>query len=119
MRKGFVAGAVLAMMLGISVPRAQAGGKIDDNTIDFSKLTCEELVAEIADDIKKGKSAEEASMMNVLMAAMWIDGYLSHETGDTKTSVQWVQEVVIAIDNGCQSSPKKPVLQIVKAAMKH
>ena len=119
MRKRVAAGAVLAVMLGLAAPTAQAGGKIDDNTIDFSKLTCEELVAEIADDIKKGKSVEEATMMNVLMAAMWVDGYLSHETGDTQTTIQWVQEVVGAIDRGCQSSPKKSVLSIVRAAMKH
>lgn len=119
MRKGLVAGVALAVMMGLSAPAARAGGKIDDNTIDFSKLTCEELIAEIADDIKKGKSVEEATMMNVLMAAMWIDGYLSHETGDTKTTAQWVQEVVGAIDSGCQQTPKKAVLQIVKASMKH
>ena len=87
MRKNVIAGLALAAALGFSVNSAGAGGIIDENTRDFTKFTCKDLLDDVADDIKKGKSPDEAAGMNMIMVAMWIDGYLSHETGDTQTTL--------------------------------
>ncbi len=118
MGKNMLAGAVLAVALGLSAGQVRAGGVIDDNTIDFSKLTCDELMNEIRNDIKKGKSPEEAAGMNMMMAAMWIDGYLSHESGDTRTTLSWLGDVMTAIGDNCDKSPKTPLLKIVKSSLK-
>ena len=119
MRKGLLAGMALALLLGLSANGARAGGKIDENTIDFSKLTCKELLDEVADDIKKGKPADEAAGMNMLMAAMWIDGYLSHETGDTQTTQQWIHDILDAIGNACKKPSKQTLMQVVRDSVKH
>ncbi|MEI7607725.1 MAG: HdeA/HdeB family chaperone [Rhodospirillaceae bacterium] len=119
MRKKIVAGVALAVLLGFSTNGANAGGIIDENTRDFSKFTCSDLLEDVADDIKKGKSAEEAAGMNMMMVAMWIDGYLSHETGDTKTTLDGIGNMISAVGKTCDKRSKQKVLDIVKRALGH
>ena len=118
-RRSFRAG-LLALAAAVLLGPAPgiAGGKINDTTIDYSLLTCAELKAEIDSDIKKGTSADEASALNIIAAAMWIDGYLSHETGDTTTSQDWISAVIQAIGESCPKSPNRSILNIVKSKMK-
>jgi len=106
-----------AFVAFVNVP-ANAGGIIDENTRDFSKLTCAELLADIADDIKKGHPQDQATMMAVISATMWVDGYLSRESGDTKTTQQWLGSVAGAIMSTCANGGDKAILDIVKESAK-
>ena len=119
MRKNVIAGLALAAALGFSVNSAGAGGIIDENTRDFTKFTCKDLLDDVADDIKKGKSPDEAAGMNMIMVAMWIDGYLSHETGDTQTTLSGITDMITAVGNACSKPSKRTVLEVVKAALGH
>lgn len=119
MRKKLIAGAALAVTLGFSVNNAGAGGIIDENTRDFTKFTCSDLLEDVADDIKKGKTPEEAAGMNMIMVAMWIDGYLSRETGDTQTTISGITDMVNAVGNACKKPSKRTVLDVVKTSLGH
>ena len=119
MRKLLMASAALVVVLGMSVNAANAGGRIDENTRDFTEFTCKDLLDDVADDIKKGKSPEEAAGMNMIMVAMWIDGYLSHETGDTHTTLTGIMAMINAVGKVCDKPSKKLLLDIVKQALGH
>ena len=47
MRKTLIASLALAVTLGFSANSAGAGGRIDENTRDFTKFTCKDLLARI------------------------------------------------------------------------
>ena len=119
MSNKLVASLAFAAALGFSVSSAGAGGIIDENTRDFTKFTCKDLLDDVADDIKKGKTPEEAATMNMIMVAMWIDGYLSHETGDTRTTIAGITDMVKAVGETCSKPSKKVVLDVVKTALGH
>ena len=119
MSKGLMAGLAFAVAIGFAATSASAGGIIDENTRDFTKFTCKDLLDDVADDIKKGKSPEEAASMNMIMVAMWIDGYLSHETGDTRTTIAGITEMVNAVGSACTKPSKRVVLDVVKTALGH
>ena len=57
--------------------------------------------------------------MNMIMVAMWIDGYLSHETGDTQTTLSGITDMINAVGNACSKPSKRTVLEVVKAALGH
>ena len=118
MKNLFAAAFVSVSFVAFTNVPANAGGIIDENTRDFSKLTCAELLADIADDVKKGQPQEQATMMAVISSAMWIDGYLSHETGETKTTQQWLGSVAGTIMSTCAKGGDKAILDIVKESAK-
>jgi len=113
-----LAALTLTALIALAPGASRAGGIIDNNTLDYSKLTCAELQTLIEDDVKKGQKQDEAGMINIIAAAMWIDGYLSHETGDTTTSQEWLLSIIQTIGDTCPKSPKRSVLAIVRASMK-
>jgi hypothetical protein len=107
--------AVIVMQLNVP---AKAGGIIDENTRDFSKLTCSELIADIADDVKKGHPQDQATMLAVISAVMWADGYISHDTGDTASTQQWLGAVAGKLMSTCSQSGDKTIIEIVKESAK-
>jgi hypothetical protein len=110
-----IIGTVLTALISTS---AQSGGIIDENTRDFAKYNCGELINDVADDVKKGHPQDQAMMMAVISSVMWADGYISHETGETKTTQQWLASAAGAIVSICPNARDKIILDIVRESAK-
>ncbi len=68
--------------------------------VDMEEYTCRDLMQEKAEDIG--------------LVLMWVDGYLSCETGDLKMDEDWIQEMAETIGNACQNDPDAYLIDIVE-----
>ena len=91
--KKYALAAVLAAAL--AAPALAEGG-------DMAQLTCGEMLASDADSI------------GVIM--FWIDGYLSHKTGNTIIDVKGITDNTQKIAEYCAANPTAKVLEYVEAA---
>lgn len=73
--------------------------------IEFGAITCEEFIQEVA-------ASDEDSVAIVLM---WLDGYLSGVSGDTRLNWNNLEGFSTKLMNGCAKKPKSKVLDIAKA----
>ena len=89
MKLAFVVGAIGAVLPTL----AMAGEKVD-----MAELTCQQFLAD-----------EEG----VLPIVFWIDGYLSHQSGNTVIDMDQLVENVKQIANECASEPDKKIMDLV------
>ena len=75
------------------------------NNINFGAITCEEFIHEVA-------GADEDS---VAMVLMWLDGYLSGVSGDTRLNWNNLEGFSAKLMNGCAKKTKAKVLDVAKA----
>ena len=68
-------------------------------SFDMAKYTCADLMAEKNDDAG--------------MVLVWIDGYLSGKTGDTRMDMKFLNELATEVGKTCANGGKKKVLDIV------
>ncbi len=72
--------------------------------IDFGAVTCKEFIGEIA-------TSDEESAGIILI---WLDGYLSGVSGDTKLSWKNLESFTTALMEGCAQKPARKVLDVAK-----
>ncbi|KHK01918.1 HdeA/HdeB family chaperone [Desulfovibrio sp. TomC] len=97
----FVCTAVLALALaGPALAKKQQ----QPQNIDFGAVTCKEFVMEIAD-------ADEDSAGIILM---WLDGYLSGVSGDTKLNWKTLETFSGALMEACAKKPGQKVLDVAR-----
>ena len=89
MKSAFVIGAFLAVLPTLAV----AGEKVD-----MAELTCKQFLAD-----------EEG----ILPTVVWIDGYLSHQSGNTVIDMDQLVENVKQIANDCAAEPDKKIMDLV------
>ncbi|GAB7079520.1 HdeA/HdeB family chaperone [Megalodesulfovibrio paquesii] len=90
-------GALLALLLLAFAMPAQAKKRTG---VDMGKYTCADLMKEKTQDIA--------------LVLMWVDGYLSSETGDLKMDEAWIEELAETIGTECQRDPDKRLMEIVQ-----
>jgi hypothetical protein len=89
MKLAFVVGAVVAVLPTI----AMAGEKVD-----MAELTCRQFLAD-----------EEGIVPTVI----WIDGYLSHQSGNTVIDMDQLVANVKEIADECVGEPDKKIMDLV------
>lgn len=92
--KKFIASAMLAA--AVATPAASAAD------LEMSQLTCAQLFQGKAEDI------------GVIL--FWIDGYVSHKTGNTGINFEGVKADGEKIGTYCAANPDAKVLEYVEAA---
>ncbi len=117
MRKSMIVGLTLAASFWVFGSCADAGGIIDDNTRDYSKFTCRDLIEDTADDIKKGKSPEESATMNMVAVVMWAHGYLARESGNTEVTLKELGGMMGAVGETCKKPSKNVIVDIIRGAL--
>lgn len=90
--------ALLALAASLIVPAVQA------ETVDLGKLTCSEL-------IEIGGSDEDAASYIVI----WMDGYLSGVTGDTRFNDEGIGKFTEKLIAACGRSPDAKALDTAKS----
>jgi len=80
--------------------------KQQPENIDFGALTCKEFIQEM--------SQTDAESAGVVL--MWLDGYLSGVSGDTKLNWKSLESFSGALMESCAKTPGKKVLDVAKAA---
>ncbi len=85
----FIAGALVAAMPTLAI----AGEKVD-----MAELTCKQFLAD-----------EEG----ILPTVVWIDGYLSHQSGNTVIDMDQLVENVKQIAEECAAEPDKKIMDLV------
>ncbi|MHC1791277.1 HdeA/HdeB family chaperone [Solidesulfovibrio sp.] len=93
-----------AVLLLAAAGPALAKKQQQPQDIDFGAITCKEFVLEIAD-------ADEESAGIILM---WLDGYLSGVSGDTKLNWKNLEGFSGALLDVCAKKPGKKVLDVAK-----
>jgi acid stress chaperone HdeB len=73
--------------------------------IDFGAIACEEFIQEVA-------TSDEDTIAIVFM---WLDGYLSGVSGDTRLNWSNLEGFSTKLMNGCAKKPKAKVLDVAKA----
>jgi len=96
MNKTMLMTLILALLLAF--PLAASAGK-KNVSFDMANYTCAELLKEKDDD---------AGMLLV-----WIDGYLSGKTGDTRVDMKFLGELATEVGKACAKSGRKKVLDVV------
>lgn len=92
------------VLLGMVAAGLLFGGPVSaSESIDMAKVTCEQAVQE-----------DPTALM---IMVFWIDGYLSAQKNDTVITEKWMNELGEIVGKACESDPKKPLLDIVKANM--
>ena len=79
--------------------------KRQTQNIKFGAITCEEFIQDVA-------ASDEGSIAAILM---WLDGYLSGVSGDTRLNWDNLEGFSTKLMNGCAKKPKSKVLDIAKA----
>lgn len=88
----------LTLTLLLSFPLFASAGK-KNISFDMAKYTCGELLKEKDDD---------AGMLLV-----WIDGYLSGKTGDTRVDLKFLGELATEVGKACGQNSKRKILDVV------
>lgn len=79
--------------------------KKQTQNIEFGAITCEEFIQEVA-------ASDEDSIGIVFM---WLDGYLSGVSGDTRLNWKNLENFSAKLMNGCAKKPQTKVLDVAKA----
>jgi len=87
--------AVVAVMLGAGPSFAKK-----NPGLDMDEYTCNDLMQEKVEDVP--------------LVLMWIDGYISSETGDLYLDKEWIQYLAERIFDDCSSDPGVYVIDIVE-----
>ncbi len=94
LKSAYVAAAVGALL--VAVPSlAQAGEKVD-----MAELTCKQFLAD---------------QEGLIPTAMWIDGYLSHQSGNTVIDIDELVNNVKQIADSCAGEPDKKIIDMMPA----
>ena len=105
MKRSFVVAALcLSSTLLASTP-ALAAKKAQTKNIDFGAITCGEFLQEISQT-----SSEDAGVV-----LMWIDGYLSGVSGDTKLNWKELEQFSANLMTYCGNKPNQKVLDAAEA----
>ena len=71
-----------------------------ENSVDMEEYTCRDLMNEKVEDIP--------------LVLMWVDGYISCETGDLTLDTEWMKELSEKIFGTCQNQPEVYLIDIVQ-----
>ncbi|WP_428561207.1 MAG: HdeA/HdeB family chaperone [Solidesulfovibrio sp. DCME] len=96
--------AATALLVLIAATPVAAKKQQQPQDIDFGAVTCKEFIAEIA-------ASDEESAGIILM---WLDGYLSGVSGDTKLSWKNLESFSTTLMEGCAQKPGRKVLEVAK-----
>ena len=92
MKSAWVAAGFSALLVGFPT-MAAAGEKVD-----MAELTCKQFLAD-----------EEG----ILPTVIWIDGYLSHQSGNTVIDMDQLVANVKQIADQCANEPDKKIMDLV------
>ncbi len=70
-----------------------------DSGVDMGQYTCNDLLSEKVEHIG--------------LVLMWVDGYLSSETGDLQMNQAWIEELAETIGEACQADRDRKLIDIV------
>ncbi len=92
MKSAFVVAGIGALVAVVPTPAA-AGEKVD-----MAELTCKEFLAD-----------EEG----ILPTVIWLDGYLSHQSGNTVIDMDQLVENVKQLADECAAAPDQKIMELV------
>lgn len=92
---------LLVLVLSGGLHPAWAGKAGKD--LDMRYVTCADITSE-----------DEAAMM-----LFWLDGYISAESGDTRFSDAWVDQLADHLEKECGRDDKQFLLSIVKSMVRN
>ena len=92
MTSAWVAAGVSALLVG--VPTLAAAGE----KVDMAELTCQQFLAD-----------EDG----ILPTVVWIDGYLSHQSGNTVIDMDQLVANVKQIAGDCANQPDMKIMELV------
>ena len=98
---------VIAVILGllVFVHGAEAGKQM--KKMDMGALTCEDFLTGVAE------SGDDPATLAIVM--MWIDGYLSAQTGDTVINFDDLEANTLKLVGYCKQHPKANMLDAAEA----
>jgi acid stress chaperone HdeB len=105
MKPAFVITAVCLLTTSVLAPLPVAAKKAQTQDINFGAITCGEFMQELSTS-----SAEDAGVV-----FMWIDGYLSGVSGDTKLSWKNLEKFSTDLVTYCAKQPATKVLDAAEA----
>jgi len=89
---------LFALTLLLSLPAVGQAAK-KSVSFDMAKYTCADFMAEKSDE--------------TFLVLVWIDGYLSGKTGDTRMDMKFMNELATEVGKACANGGKRKVLDIV------
>ncbi|WP_026784366.1 HdeA/HdeB family chaperone [Pleomorphomonas koreensis] len=92
MKSAWVAAGIGGLLFG--VPTLAAAGE----KVDMAELTCQQFLAD-----------EDG----ILPTVVWIDGYLSHQSGNTVIDMDQLVANVKQIADQCAGEPDKKIMELV------
>jgi acid stress chaperone HdeB len=93
-----LAGSTLSFAKDKKNKHEESGGS---KIIDMSKCTCEDMLTEKDDQLVKA-------------ALVWIDGYVSGKSGDTRISLDELKGLARQLESYCKANPATPILDAAK-----
>jgi hypothetical protein len=90
--------AIVTLSLVLSFPLL-ASAKKKSITFDMSRYTCGELL--------------QAKDEDMGMLLVWIDGYLSGRTGDTRVDMNFLNELALEVGKACAQDGTRKLLDLV------
>jgi acid stress chaperone HdeB len=95
--------AMIIMFLGASAYSAAAGrtGAQQHGTIDMATVTCSDML-------------NEKDQQTVAAVLVWVDGYLSGKTNDTRVDVNQLKNLAQQLEIYCRANPSSTIMHAVK-----
>ncbi|MCR5085250.1 MAG: HdeA family protein [Succinivibrionaceae bacterium] len=90
--------AMLALALGSALGTPMIASA--EESVDIMQGTCKEVLS---------------SQENVQFILFWIDGYLSHESGNTSMDKAWIEKLGNHLGTFCSANPDKTIKDAIDA----
>ncbi|WP_051261260.1 HdeA/HdeB family chaperone [Desulfovibrio inopinatus] len=94
-RFGILLSALLCLVFLSSPSYAKKG-----QGVDMGEYTCGDLMKERPEDVG--------------LVLMWVDGYISNETGDLTLDEEWIMELAQNIGEACAGQPDVYLIDVVE-----
>ncbi len=98
MRKTLLCCLMLCVVVGFA--SLAWAGKKTEASVDMGAYTCQDLAKENSEDIG--------------LVLMWVDGYISCESGELTMNETWIMEMATYISEACVAEPSRRLIDIVK-----
>jgi acid stress chaperone HdeB len=104
MKKTLIFSIVLVLLSAAS--SAAAGGKAKSQvqnygSVDMATVTCNDML-------------QEKDQQTVAAVLIWVDGYLSGKTSDTRVDINQLKNLAVQLEGHCRANPSSTIMQAVK-----
>jgi hypothetical protein len=94
---------IIAVVLGLLFLSPSAEAKKQMKQVDMGEMTCDDFVTGVTEN------ADDPATIAIII--MWIDGYLSAQTGDTVVNFEDLEANTLKLIAYCKQHPKKNMIE--------